>query len=162
MLTKGSSSPPRTLKNRFKDWGITRRQAALTPAALETVSQLFHTTTDDDDTIAHTLTTGHCSFSSTGPRSSPSACWRRRNVDTEQREEHRQQTGLAVTEPLRDSGQNYGRNYLTTTLRLQGRRARKDDVGAELRQQDPDSTSDEQSLSTLALITYGASTAVIN
>ena len=135
----------RTLKKRFKDWGITRRQAALTPAALETISHLFHTTTDDDNAIARALTAQGIAVSAGQVQQTRlTHGWRRRNNDPEQREEQRQQTGLAVTELLTDSGRNYGRNYLTTALRLQGHRARKDDVEAELRRQDPNGTTHRQ------------------
>jgi hypothetical protein len=42
---------------------------------------------------------------------------------------------------VRDSGRNYGREYLTTALRLQGHRARHHHVTAELQQQDPDGSA---------------------
>ena len=41
--------PQGTLKRRLKDWGLTRRKAAGTSTNLETISDLFHTTTADDD-----------------------------------------------------------------------------------------------------------------
>jgi hypothetical protein len=145
LADQGLVVAPRTLKKRFKDWGITRRQAALTAAALETISHLFHTTTDDDDAIARTFTAQGTSVSARQVQQARlTHGWRRRNVDPGQREEHRQQTGLAITELIRDSGRNYGRNYLTTALRLQGHRARKGDVEAELRQQDPNSTTNRK------------------
>jgi hypothetical protein len=52
--TEGSSSPPKPLSGGSKT-GASQRWAAGTPTALETISDLFHTTTADDDTIAHTL-----------------------------------------------------------------------------------------------------------
>ena len=55
LADRGLVVAPRTLKKRFKDWGITRR-ATITPGALETISHLFHTITDDDDAITRTLT----------------------------------------------------------------------------------------------------------
>jgi Clr5 domain len=55
LADRGLVVAPRTLKRRLKNWGLTRRKAAGTPTALETISDLFHTTTADDDTIAHTL-----------------------------------------------------------------------------------------------------------
>src|SRR5947209_16651331 len=45
-----------TLRRRLKEWGVFHREAVLTPTALEWISFLFHTTTDNDDDIAGTFT----------------------------------------------------------------------------------------------------------
>jgi hypothetical protein len=80
----------RTLKLRFKEWGLTRRGSALTPDAVESIFTLFHTTTDNDEEIARALT-------AQGIAASPpqvkevrlSRGWRRRNNLPAQQEEQR-------------------------------------------------------------------------
>jgi hypothetical protein len=39
----------------LKDWGLTRQGAIET--TLDTISNLFHTTTDNDEAISHTIVT---------------------------------------------------------------------------------------------------------
>ena len=58
--------------------------------------------------------------------------WRRRNRLTEQREEQRRTTAEAVANAVASGGRNYGRNYRLTALRLEGHRARFDDIAHEL------------------------------
>jgi Clr5 domain len=41
LANQGLAIAPRTLKRRLKDWGLTRRKAAGTSTALETISDLF-------------------------------------------------------------------------------------------------------------------------
>jgi hypothetical protein len=137
-------SPPRTLKRRLKDWGLTRRKAAGTPTNLETISDLFQTTTADDDTIAHALAVEGTAVSTRQVKEARlTNNWRRRDRQPQQQEE-RQATAVAIAGLLRDSERNYGRQYLTTALRLQGHRARHHHVAAELQQQDPDSSAHRQ------------------
>lgn len=69
--------------------------------------------------------------------------WRRRNNLAGQQEEQRQSTAIAVAS-LADTGRNYGRNYMAAVLQLQGHKARFDDITDELRQQNPDSTSNRK------------------
>jgi hypothetical protein len=45
----------RTMRRRLKEWGLVRNEVACTPTALDSIKNLFHTTTDDDATIAHVL-----------------------------------------------------------------------------------------------------------
>ena len=45
----------RTLKLRSKEWGLTPRETALMPVALESISTLFHTTTDSGGEIGRAL-----------------------------------------------------------------------------------------------------------
>jgi hypothetical protein len=131
-----------TLKRRFKEWGLFHREAALTPTALESISFLFHTTTDNDDDIAATLTAQGIPISTRQvKRARLSQGWRRRNRLAEQQEEQRRTTTEAVTNALASGGRNYGRNYMSTALRLEGHRARFDDIAHELQRQDPDSAS---------------------
>jgi hypothetical protein len=53
--------------------------------------------------------------------------WRRRNNLAGQQEEQRQSIAIAVAS-LADTGRNYGRNYMAAVLRLQGHKARFDDI----------------------------------
>jgi hypothetical protein len=132
----------RTLKLRFKEWGLTRRETALTPVALESISTLFHTTTDNDDDIARALVAQGIAVSGRQvKRTRLSQGWRRRNNLPTQQEEQRQSTADAVTSALTDAGRSYGRNYMATALRLKGHKARFDDITDELRRQGPDSTT---------------------
>jgi hypothetical protein len=132
----------KTLRRRLKEWGLFHREAVLTPTALESISFLFHTTTDNDDDIAATLTAQGIPISARQvQRARLSQGWRRRNRLAEQQEEQRRTTADAVANALASGGRNYGRNYMSTALRLEGHRARFDDIAHELQRQDPDSAS---------------------
>jgi hypothetical protein len=58
--------------------------------------------------------------------------WRRRNRLAAQQEEQRRTTAGAVANALASGGRNYGRNYMSTALRLEGHRAQFDDIAHEL------------------------------
>ena len=140
LADRGLVVAPRTIKRRLKDWGLTRQGA--TENALDTISNLFHTTTDNDEAIARTLTTQGTIVSARQVQQARLANgWRRRDRLPEQQEEQQQQTADAVADLISDSGRNFGQRYLTTALRLQGHRARHHHVAAELRQQDPESAA---------------------
>ena len=81
----------RTLKSRFKEWGLFHQEAALIPTALESILFLFHTTTDNDDDIAAALAAQGIPISTRQVKRAPlSQGWRRRNRLAEQQEEQRQ------------------------------------------------------------------------
>jgi len=87
----------RTLIRRLKKWDLFHREAALTPTALESISFLFHTTTDNDDDIAATLNAQGIPISGRQvKRARLSQGWRRRNRLAEQQEEQRRTTAEAV------------------------------------------------------------------
>jgi len=137
--------PPRTFKPQLKDWGLIRRRVAETPTAINTISDLFHTTTADDNTITHTLAAHGMAISTRQAQQARlTNNWRRRDRQPEQREEQRQQTAAPVADLMKDSGRNCGREYLTTALQLQGHRARYLHIAAELRQQDPESSANRK------------------
>jgi hypothetical protein len=101
-----------TLRHRLKEWGLFHREVALIPTTLESISSLFHTTTDNDDDIAATLTAQGMPISGRQvKRARLSQGWRRRNRLAEQQEEQRRTTAEAVANALGSGGRNYGRNY---------------------------------------------------
>ena len=70
----------KTLRRRLKEWGLFHREAALTPTTLESISSLFHTTTENDNDIAATLTAQGIPVSGRQvKRARLSQGWRRRN-----------------------------------------------------------------------------------
>src|SRR3954470_13924229 len=85
-----------TLIRRLKKLGLFHREAALTSTALESISFLFHTTTDNDDDIATTLNAQGTPISGQQLKHARlSQGWRRRNRLAEQQEE---QAGRATGE----------------------------------------------------------------
>jgi hypothetical protein len=90
-----------TLRRRLKEWGFLHREAALTPTAFESISSLFHTTTDNDDDIAVTLTAQSIPISGRQvKRARLSQGWRRRNRLAEQQEKQRRITAEVVANAL--------------------------------------------------------------
>src|SRR5437588_3002078 len=83
----------RTPIRRLKKWGLFHREAALTSTALESISFLFHTTTDNDDDIATTVNAQGIPISDQQVKHAHlSHGWRRRNRLAEQQEEQRRTT----------------------------------------------------------------------
>jgi hypothetical protein len=77
-----------TLRRWLKEWSLFHRETALTPTALKSISSLFHTTTNNDDDIAATLTAQGIPISGRQvKRARLSQGSRRRNRLAEQQEE---------------------------------------------------------------------------
>ena len=101
---------------------------------LDSISSLFHTTTDNDTAIAQRLTAQGIPLSARQVKDARLLQgWRRRNNKEEQQQLHRQSTADMIADRLAEgTARNYGRNYIITALRVNGHRARRDNVAAEL------------------------------
>ena len=144
---EGVQISKRLLRRRCHEWGITRRGAALDLAVLETISTLHHTTTMNDEGIAAELELQGFSVSSNQVKEARLACeWRRRDVTQQQQQDQRQATAQQVRKALSEGTErNYGRSLLTTALRQHhSHRARHSHIGAELKLQDPASSTARQ------------------
>ena len=56
LADQGISIGHSALRRRTKEWGATRRAAPPTPALIDAIQQLYHTTRDNDCEIATSLT----------------------------------------------------------------------------------------------------------
>lgn len=132
------------LKNRCKDWGFSRRGASTDPTILNRVRDRFHTTTEDDSTIATTLSAeGSYVSARQVKRLRLANGWRRRAANSEQMAGQLTETFETVQQEL-DEGtiRAYGRGLVQTHLRVhQGHRAREDDVRDALRKLDKKGTA---------------------
>jgi hypothetical protein len=99
---------------------------------VEYINKKFHTTLDDDETIAnHLSTSGYSVTASTVARVRLAKGWRHRQVTEQQRWE---ETFRLVNQALDEgTARSYGREILQTSLRQQGRRATEDHVRAATR-----------------------------
>jgi hypothetical protein len=131
---EGYICQPLTLRRRCKEWGITRRGLSAEPAVVSHINTQFHTTFDDDKTIASQLNTlGYPTTASTVKDIRLANGWRHRQVTTEQKTEQWEQTYTLVGQALEEgTARSLGREKLQTSLRQDGHRATEDHVRAAL------------------------------
>jgi hypothetical protein len=132
------------LKARCKEWGLNRRGDAANPDLLERLCHRFHTTTEDDSTLATKL--GEEGLSITArqvKRLRLKHGWRRRAANDKQVADQRVETFEIVQQEL-DEGtiRAYGRELVQTHLRVHhSHRARENDVRDALHKLDPKGTA---------------------
>jgi hypothetical protein len=144
LKTVGVSVTIDQLKARCKEWGFSRRGATTDPAVLEQVHDRFHTTTEDDSTIATKLGAQGLSISARQVKELRlQHGWRRRAGTDEQVKEQRADTFQMVQQELEEGTiRAYGRELVQTHLRIHhAHRAREDDVRDALRKLDSKGTA---------------------
>jgi hypothetical protein len=100
----------------------------------------FHTTLDDDKTIATQLNTQGYPITASGVKKIRlDNGWRHQQVTEEQKKEQWEETYARVGQALDEgSARSYGREMLQTSLRRQGHRATEDYVRAAIKLHDPE------------------------
>jgi hypothetical protein len=142
--TRGISLTVGQLKQQCKTWGVSRRGAAADERTVEQVYQRFHTTTEDDATIAKKLSNEGLSITARQIKDLRlQRHWRRKASNDTQIKEQRAGT-LEIVQQELDEGtiRSYGRELVQAHLRVNhAHRAREDDIRYALKKLDTKGTA---------------------
>ena len=122
LATEGISIGRNTISKRIVDWkiGHLSTTSAFNPTLISAVEEAFHTTGDDDQTIAQDINTQGIATTSNQVKSIRLAHnWQRRGYDKMQRAQQKAQTFALIDETLQ-SGECrcYGRELMKTYLHI--------------------------------------------